>query len=382
MPQKKPQSVKIESTKHSNERLNNPEIGLVRKKDREGSVKYSFDPNVSPHIDWASKAEHVSFEVPLVSLHIHERIEPQSIIEGFLRKQGQRESIFDDLQLPLDKALEFYQHQNNWVNRLIAGDNLIVMNSLLHKEQMAGSVQMVYIDPPYGIRYGSNFQPFLTKKPEGGDIDKNLTGEVQQIRAFRDTWELGLHSYLSYLRDRLLLAYELLTETGSCFVQIGDENVDLVAGLCAEIFGRENRVATITVAKTSSSSSKTLPEVADYLIWYAKDKSQMKFHRLYEPLDRKEIVELFSWHVAVELKDGTSRMLTDEEKSDPDQYLPEGARLFQQRSIDSIGESDTGRSEPYTWNGTTYPCPKGRHWSVSEEGMDNLAKQNRTSVSW
>lgn len=368
----------IESTIHPAKRLNNPEIGLVTKEASDEVSKYSFDPNIDPHLDWAGKEERTSFEIPLVSLHVHDRMEPQCIIEGFQRKLDQEVSLFHSLEdLPLDKAIEFYQHENNWTNRLIAGDSLLVMNSLLQKEHLAKSIQMVYVDPPYGISYRSNFQPFINKTPEGGDIDANITREPQQIQAFRDTWELKIHSYLSYLRDRLLLAYELLHDSGSCFVQIGDENLDLVAGLCAEIFGRDNRVATITVAKTSSSSSSTLPEVADYLIWYAKDKKQLKFHQMYESLDRKQIIDLFSWHAAVELTDGTSRELTEQEKSNPDEYLPNGARIIQQTRIDSMGVSLTGRSEPFVWNEHEYPCPTGSHWSVSEEGMNKLAEKNR-----
>ena len=376
---KKSQHVDLESTEHKDVRTNNPEVGLIGRipEEDQESVQYEIDPNLSPAINWAGKAENTSFEVPLVSLHVHDRIEPQAIVEGFRRDVEPEVSLFHDFDLPPEKAIEFYQHSNNWSNRLIAGDSLLVMNSLLHKENLAESVKMIYIDPPYGIRYKSNFQPFMNRKPGKGDIDENLTREPNQIQAFRDTWQLGVHSYLAYLRDRLLLSYELLHPHGSCFVQIGDENVDLVAGICAEIFGRENRVATITVVKTSSSSSNTLPEVADYLIWYAKDKTQMTFNQLYEKLNRQEIVKLFDWHVAVELSSGECRPITPEERFDPDKYLPEGSRIFQQRSFTSTGESQTGRSEPYTWNGVVYPCPRGSQWSVSFDGMDNLARQDR-----
>ena len=376
---KKGKRVDIESTTHDAERTNNPEVGLISgdSEESELSVQYEVDPNVSPSIGWAGKTENSTFEVPLVSLHVHDRIEPQNIIEGFRREVDFEPDLFHKYDLPQEKAIEFYQHSNNWANRLIAGDSLLVMNSLLHKENLADSVKMIYIDPPYGMRFHSNFQPFVNRRPEGGDKDVNLTKEPNQIQAFRDTWELGTHSYLNYLRDRLLLSKELLHPAGSCFVQIGDENVDLVSGICAEIFMRENRVATITVAKTSNSPSKTLPEVADYIIWYAKNKDQMTYNPMYEQLSRQEIAVLFNWDVAVELPDGTCRNLTEEERFNPDKFLPKGSRLLQQRSIDSIGESDTGRSETYIWNGVDYPCPKGRSWSVSMEGMDNLAELDR-----
>ena len=172
---------------------------------------------------------------------------------------------------PIRQAIEFYKHRHNWTNRLIAGDSLLVMNSLLEKEGLGGQVQIVYIDPPYGIRYGSNFQPFVNRREVIDGKDEDLTGEPEQIRAFRDTWELGIHSYLTYLRDRLLLARELLHESGSVFVQIGDENVHRVGMVMDEIFGASNRMATISYATTGASSASTLPEVADYLLWYAKE---------------------------------------------------------------------------------------------------------------
>ena len=188
---------------------------------------------------------------------------------------------------------------------------------------------MVYIDPPYGIRYGSNFQPFVRQREVSDGKDEDLTAEPEQIRAFRDTWELGIHSYLAYLRDRLLLARELLHESGSCFVQIGDENVHRVGVVLDDIFGAENRMATISFATTSGSSATHLPQVADYLLWYAVDKAKVKYRQLYEPLTRTEIVDYFSWHAGVELSDGSCRKPTPQERFDPGLYLPEGARIYQ-----------------------------------------------------
>ena len=172
---------------------------------------------------WAGKAEHTSFEVPTVSLHVHERIDPRTIIEAVRKKNG---SNYEQMSLfsgkgenpPLREAIDFYKPQHNWSNRLITGDSLLVMNSLLEKEGLGGQVQMIYIDPPYGIKYGSNFQPFVNKRDVKDGKDEDLTAEPEMIKAFRDTWELGIHSYLTYLRDRLLIARELLTESGSVFV--------------------------------------------------------------------------------------------------------------------------------------------------------------------
>ena len=186
---------------------------------------------------WAGKAEHTSFEVPTVSLHVHERIDPRTIVEAVRRAPDPdaavQLSLFETAteNPPMRDAIDFYRHPHGWSNRLVAGDSLLVMNSLLEKEGMAGKVQMVYLDPPYGIKYGSNFQPFVNKRDVKDGKDEDLTAEPEQIRAFRDTWELGIHSYLTYLRDRLLLARELLTESGSVFVQISDENVHHVRGV-------------------------------------------------------------------------------------------------------------------------------------------------------
>lgn len=184
----------------------------------ERKQKYAYDPHLDPQLQWAGKAERTSFEVPTVSLHVHERIDPRTIVEAVRKKEEQfQPSLFEQSELLLRQAIEFYKHRQNWTNRLIAGDSTLVMNSLLVKEGMAGQVQMVYFDPPYGIKYGSNFQPFVNRRDVKDGKDEDLTQEPETLKAFRDTWDLGLHSYLTYLRDRLLLARELLHESGSNF---------------------------------------------------------------------------------------------------------------------------------------------------------------------
>ena len=386
----------IEHYAHTDkERTNNPPVGLVTPEtDRDaGRQTYSFDPHIDPRLDWASKAERTSFEVPTVSLHVHERIDPRTIVEAVRKRNGNtyQGSLFDDPKEnpPIRQAIDFYRHRHNWTNRLIAGDSLLVMNSLLQKEGLGGQVQTVYIDPPYGIRYGSNFQPFVNRREVVDGRAEDLTSEPEQIRAFRDTWELGIHSYLSYLRDRLLLARELLHESGSCFLQIGDENVHRAATVMDEIFGAENRKATITYATTGASSTSALPEVADYLLWYAKDRNHTKYRQLYEPLTRAEVIESFSWHVMVELPDGQCRKPTPEECFDPDKHLPRGARIYRRMPLDSQGVSTTGRSEPYEWNGRVFRCSRDGHWRVSPEGLDRLgeigrleALEGQSSLMW
>ena len=377
----------IESYDHAGkDRVNNPPVGLVTPDtDPEaGATGYRHDPHIDPCLSWAGKAEHTSFEVPAVSLHVHERIDPRAIIEA-VRKRSEDDrqmSLFEspDENPPIRQAIEFYKHRHNWSNRLVAGDSLLVMNSLLEKEGLAGQVQTVYVDPPYGIRYGSNFQPFVNHN-EVKERESDLTSEPEQIRAFRDTWELGIHSYLAYLRDRLLLARELMHESGSCFVQIGDENVHRVGLLLDEVFGAGNRIATISYATSGGSSASALPEVADYLLWYSKHKEKTKYRQLYLPLSRKEVVEQMSWHAMVELADGESRPLTEEEKANPESHLPAGARLFQRAMLTSQNESKTGRSEPYQVDRRTYICPKNRQWGVSKEGLDRLYEKNRLDLS-
>ena len=381
MPKKDKERKAVGQYVHSDERRANiPEAGLVSPRtdpygDERGEYKY--DPHLDPSLQWAGKAERTSFEVPTVSLHVHERIDPRTIINSAQRLPDDAQPGLFAERRALREAVEFYKHRDGWSNRFVAGDSLLVMNSLLHKESMGGKVQMVYFDPPYGIKYGSNFQPFVDKREAMDGKDEDLTSEPEMIKAFRDTWELGIHSYLSYMRDRLMLARELLADSGSIFVQIGDENVHRVSMVLDDIFGAENRVTTISFATTSGSSSKTLPEVADYLLWYAKDSKCLRYHQLYESLTRAEIMEFFSSYVMVEMPDGQCRRPTDEERFDPDKFLPKDAKLCKRTALDSQGASVTGRSEPYKWNGRTFHCGKNRQWSISQDGLDRLAEMGR-----
>ena len=366
---------------HSDERRANiPQAGLVSPRTdpyKDERREYKYDPHLDPSLQWAGKAERASFEVPTVSLHVHERIDPKTIINSAQRLPDDAQPGLFAERRALREAVEFYKHRDGWSNRFVAGDSLLVMNSLLQKESMGGKVQMVYFDPPYGIKYGSNFQPFVDKREATDGKDEDLTSEPEMIKAFRDTWELGIHSYLSYMRDRLMLARELLADSGSIFVQIGDENVHRVSMVLDDIFGAENRVATISYATTGGSSAKTLPEVADYLLWYAKDKAQVRYNQLYEPLERADIVSFFSSYAMVEEADSTERKPTKQEGLDPDKYLPEGARLFQRMRLLSQHKSKTDRSEPYTWQGRTFSCPANEQWRVTKNEMDRLAEMGR-----
>ena len=273
-------------------RLNNPPIGLVDEAEATGSVKkqYVYDPHIDPQLHWAGKAERTAFDIPTVSLHTHEQIDTKRVLKAARKRDvGVQGSLFDTPDLPLGEALEFYQHPQNWRNRLIAGDSLLVMNSLLEKEAMGGAVGMVYFDPPYGIKYQSNFQPFTNKRDVKDGNDEDLSSEPEMIKAFRDTWQLGIHSYLTYLRDRLLLARELLAESGSMFVQISDENVHRVRLMMDEVFGAENFVSMIAYASTSGLTSKYLSRNGDYLIWYSKNYSKLKYNQLFIEIFRNVI---------------------------------------------------------------------------------------------
>ena len=334
------------------------------------------DPHLDPHLgmSYAGKT-YEPMRVETRSLHIHEHISPIACIENVKKSRapGGQPSLFGPDRLPAEKAIEFYRHSVGWENRMIAGDSLLVMNSLLEREQMAGKVQTIYFDPPYGMNYNSNFQPFVDDKNVS---DKDRSTEPEMVKAYRDTWELGIHSYLTYMRDRLHLCRELLTEEGSIFVQMGDENFMRVGLLLDEIFGAENRVTAITYTTSTASSSKTLPDVASYLMWYAKDKVSMKYNQLFEALDRRGVIDLFSWHCFAEETDGTTRTLSDKEMLDSN-LIPEDIRLYQRMGLTSQGWSETGRSEPYEYNKRIFHCSDTRQWCVSMDGLDRLADLGR-----
>ena len=363
------------------DRPNNPPVGLAsaRTDPDVPAQQYEHDPHVDPFLSWADKSERTSFDVPTVSLHVHESIDPRTIIEQVQKPASVQHSLFEQFEnpRPFREAIDFYAHRDGWTNRMIAGDSLLVMNSLLQKESMAGKVQMIYMDPPYGIKYGSNFQIAVNNRNVVDGKSEHLSTEPEQIRAFRDTWEMGIHSYLSHLRDRFLLAKDLLTESGSLFVQMGKENMGRVMMLLDEVFGADNRVTMIAYATAGGSSSNTLSDVSDYLLWYARDKEQVKYRQLYAPLSRREVIDLFNWDAYVELSDGTVRQLTDDERFAPDRYIPAGAKVFQRVDLTSQGHSPTGRSEPFVWNGREWHCRSGTHWRVSHEGLERLAALNR-----
>jgi adenine-specific DNA-methyltransferase len=283
MTEKNHLSTKVESIRHKDKRVNIPTEELRDfVADEELAPKtmlYPRDPSLDPQLVWKGKDEQdrEDLAVPVVPIYIQEKIHPQAIIDALPRierSNDKQSGLFADFNggpAEFAQKVEFYHHEQNWSNRMILGDSLLVMTSLAEKEGLKGKVQTIYVDPPYGIKFGSNWQVSTRKRDVKDGKAEDATRQPEQVRAFRDTWKLGIHSYLAYLRDRLVVARDLLTETGSVFVQIGDGNVHLVRCILDEVLGAKNAVNTIIFKKTSSEDTEGLSNVADYLLWYAKN---------------------------------------------------------------------------------------------------------------
>jgi adenine-specific DNA-methyltransferase len=421
-------SAQVLSYRYADRRKNNPEVGMVDPETDPGQPKtqWAYDPHIDPalqfdvgrsqvekliddalgsgdeavmrraleqlkrqaepYLNWTGKAERTSFEIDTVSLHVHERIDPASILNAVRKRPKGEKAAQPKMQLglfsapfenlPLRDAIDFYKHDKGWSNRLVAGDSLLVMNSLLQKEAMAGQVQMIYLDPPYGIRYGSNFQPFTNKRDVQDRKDQDLTQEPEMLKAFRDTWELGIHSYLTYLRDRALLASQLLSASGSLFVQISDENVHLVRNLLDDVFGAENFVAQIVVQKTGGLGTTGIKSVADYLIWYAKSKDQLKYHQLYH----QKLAGVGEGsggrydQLASESGD-VRRSLTKAERRDPS-TIPAGWRPFQLTALISAAFREN-TTVNYNFRGEPFHPGENSCWKTTNAGLDKLSAARR-----
>lgn len=421
---KSDEPTQVLSYRHDETRMNNPEVGMVHADtDADGEKSHwQYDPHLDPvlnfdsaraaietqiddalisddpermkdaltelkrlqvpYLQWTGKAEKTSFEVDTVSLHVHERVDPATILANAAKRLKGKDASAQWLQpdlfaapfenLPLRKALDFYHHEKGWSNRLVAGDSLLVMNSLLTKESMGSKVQMIYIDPPYGIKYGSNFQPFTNKRDVKDRSDADLTQEPEMIKAFRDTWELGIHSYLTYLRDRLMLARDLLIESGSVFVQIGDENVHRVRNLLEEVFGEKNFVSLIAYKTSVGLGSQGLDNTANYLVWFAKNKAAMKFRQLFVLTTPGKAGA--SRYKKIRTPDLRERAITRTELADLDS-LPQGARLFRDQGLTSRSASDT-TVFVQSYNGNSY-TPSTGGWRTNETGLRRVAASGR-----
>ena len=328
----------------SADRLNVPTSETERYMDEQDREPVPYQPELresrGPRLSWRREGPD-EVEREAGPLYVHEKIEPGALLrqlEGETDDQGFVRSLFNGL--PEAAHFEWYRHRGNWSNRLIHGDSAQVMASLARKEGLEGQVQMVYFDPPYGIGYKATMQ-VNTRSRGGGESAKDMSPEPETVSVFRDTYKRGIHDYLDVIRERVVLARTLLAQSGSLFLQIGAQNVHRLALVLDEVFGPENRIATISFAKSGSTSARHLSAVADYLLWYAKDKEQAKYHQLYESLDRREKIEHMSSYAMVELADGSTRKLTKDEREDPNGCLPEGARCFRRMPLASPGVSTT-----------------------------------------
>lgn len=330
-----------------------------------------------PFLNWAGKAERQQVTVPTLPLFVHERHSTQAILDTLQshKATGTNLDLFGDTGLDVADKLDAYEHKGPWTNRLVLGDSLQVMNSLLEYEGMGGQVQMLYFDPPYGVKYGSNFQPFVRKNRVNHGADDEMIREPEMVKAYRDTWELGLHSYLTYLRDRLMLARELLTPSGSIFVQISDDNVHHVREVLDEVFPG-GFVSQISFQTTSGFESSTLPTVGDFLLWYSKDKAAVRYNKIFQP----QPVEIGSGNARwVLLPDGTYRGVTAAEARG-DVALPANVKLYNPGDLQSQGAST--EPQPFDYEGRTFLPGGNSHWKANyPDGMNRLAKAGRIHLA-
>jgi adenine-specific DNA-methyltransferase len=398
MATKKNTPLTVETLKHEDAtRKNIPtaEYQSVMAKDEQKPVRVEYERrnrDLDPQLVWRGKDEQdwSNLVVHAPPLYIQEKVHPKVLVDDLKREseirreanepKAEQVDLFADFNgLPNDGAkTEFYQHDAHWANRMILGDSLQVMASLAEREGLRGKVQCIYFDPPYGIKFNSNFQWSTTTKTVTDGKQEHITREPEQVKAFRDTWRDGIHSYLTYLRDRLLVARDLLTESGSIFIQIGDENVHRVRALADEVFGDENFCAAIVVQKTSSASgpsaaTNVLPSVCDYVLWYARKKSGVKYRQPYSAKDLSDDKSAYTW---IQLADGRRRRMTAEESADPSQ-LPSGTRVYRQSDLTSQTGVDKTRYAVDV-EGQTFK-PNTGVWKTGEEGMKRLLKASRVA---
>jgi adenine-specific DNA-methyltransferase len=387
---KKSTTKTVETIKHdADKRKNIPtaECQSILKPGAEKPVekRYPRNTDLDPQLVWRGKDEQdwSDLVVHAPPLYIQEKVHPKVLIDDLLRqakdaraqRSGHQADLFADFNgMPkgADKT-DFYQHDQNWSNRMILGDSLQVMASLAEREGLRGKVQCIYIDPPYGIKFNSNFQWSTTSRDVKDGNAGHITREPEQVKAFRDTWRDGIHSYLTYLRDRLTVARDLLADSGSIFVQIGDENVHRVRAVLDEVFGDQNVVSQVTVTKTSSQSAELLPNVTDHILWYAKDRSAAKFR---SALIEKEFGGLgASGYGKVELPDGERRSLSGDEKRNPS-LIPAKARIY------TTGDLTSQRPPgdfPVEHQGQTFRPRKG-YWKTHLVGFQRIGKSARLEL--
>ena len=381
---KQPKSVEILTHEEARRRnLPSAEHQPLMREDEQSPVRLAYERrnrDLDPQLVWRGKDEQdwSDLVVNAPPLYIQERVHPKVLVDDLMRQsrngrgsdEYQTDMFADFNGLPSEDAkTEFYQHDANWSNRMILGDSLQVMASLAEREGLRGKVQCIYVDPPYGIKFNSNFQWSTTSRDVRDGSAAHITREPEQVKAFRDTWRDGIHSYLTYLRDRLTVARDLLADSGSVFVQIGDENVHRVRGLLDEVFGDENFIRQIVFAKTGSMVSNELGRTSDYLLWYAKNGESTKYRQLYSEKEPDNFYNL------VELPDRSLRRLTDNEKADVRKHFP-NSRVFRLVSLESAGSS--GKDTPVEFEGGTYRPNRNSHWKLAyPQGMNVLKRSGR-----
>ncbi|MFC1792818.1 site-specific DNA-methyltransferase [Planctomycetota bacterium] len=382
---------KIESVRHKDKRKNIPteELRDFVKEDeaKPQQVKYpgllyARDSSLDPQLVWKGKDEQDQEEltVPAVPIYIQEKIHPHAIIEDVRAQakkgKGEQLNFFADFNgIEFEELIEFYQHDTNWSNRMILGDSLLVMTSLAEKEGLKGKVQMIYIDPPYGIKFGSNWQVSTRKRDVKDGKAQDATRQPEQIRAFRDTWELGIHSYLTYWRDRLIAARELLTETGSVFVQIGDENVHLVRSLLDEVFGADNFISQITLKKMGGLAAEFLAGAGDYILWFGKHKSKTKYRQLYLPKIVGEGKGTGARYDGMISPFGERARLPKSE-AEMNTLEQEGWRIYQPSTLTTFGSGGSSFFE-FAFEGYGYWPSDSKGWLTTLQGLQRLAQAGR-----
>ena len=364
------------------DRLNLPTGETALAMRDEERVEHAYEPGTAPSPWpklWWERGE--LQELPKHGpLYVHDKLSPVEFVQSIVRRPGSRDMFSDFNGLPDEASYQPYQHRSNWQNRLARATGQRMMASLIHREGMAGQVDMVYMDPPYNINFRSNFQGRINELNVGEGWDE-LPADPTPIKAFRDNYERGVHSYLDQLLVQLELVRVLLRDSGSVFMQIGPDNLHPIAMLMSEVFGHGNHVATIPYMAATNQSGNTLPEIGNWLVWFGKDRKQMKYRQLYEPVSRAEIVDLFGRYCRVRMLDGTIRRLTKDEKSDPDLFLPEGARLLQTNQTKSQHRSTTDRSDPIEFEGHIYSPGDNSQWRVSLDGMSKLYQDGRLNLN-
>lgn len=357
-----------------------------------GKVSSEFQQRLNrdldPQLVWRDKDQQdwSDLVVNAPPLYIQEKVKPKVLIDDLRRQTEERREAttpqtgtldlfgdFNGLPEGADRT-EFYQHEGHWQNRMILGDSLQVMASLAEREGLRGKVQCIYFDPPYGIKFNSNFQWSTTSRDVKDGNAQHITREPEQVKAFRDTWRDGIHSYLTYLRDRLMVARDLLTESGSIFVQIGDENVHRVRAVMDEVFGDENFISLVAFRKTGNTSASLLESNNDYLIWYSRSAKMIKYRQL---LKIKSIGgEGATEYKSTLLPDLTERQLTGEEIQNPS-LLEDGSRIFTLTSVVSDGKASV--SQELSLFGKPYKPSMNEHWKTTVDGMYRLNKAGRLS---